>query len=125
MVFASHPKKKKKIKIQYTSINQAGTLLLPNINRYLKRILIQVFFNVKTSLAGLFKEKCSQKALRPFWNKSKQLKNDFEKCYSPSGNKVKKYKISSISVTVLLRKSRKVKKVLKKRYGVCEKTLEE
>ena len=44
-----------------------------------------MFFYVKTCLARLFSEKRSQKALRPFGKKSKELKNVIKKRYARIG----------------------------------------
>ena len=78
-----------------------------------------MFIDVKTSLAGLFNEKCPQKVLRlfwekkektkkcppkrPFWKKSKKLKYVLRKRYGSSGEK-----------------SKQLKNVLKQRYGRIE-----
>ena len=42
-------------------------------------------FYMRTSSAGLFSEKYLHKALRPFWKKSKQLKNILKKYYNRIG----------------------------------------
>ena len=72
----------------------------PCAERFLVNLCIEKtngsFFYVKTSLAGLFNENCRQKGLRPCWEKSKKLKS-VEKCK--------------------LKKIRKLKNVLKKRFG--------
>ena len=70
---------------------------LYNSNFYLK----YHNFDVKTSLAELLSEKCSQKALRSFWKKVKKI---LRKRYGHSGKRVKNWKISSKSVAALLGK---------------------
>ena len=49
-------------------------------------------------------EKCPQKALQFFWEKSKKLKIFLKKRYGLSGKKVKRWKMSSKSVMALLGK---------------------
>ena len=74
---------------------------------------------VKSVTTLLGKKWKTQKAGRPFWEKSKKLNNVLKKRYGLLGKKVQNWKMCVKSVTALLGKKSKKKKGWESRFPYC------